>query len=171
MPIFASGTVIITVLGGSIFFQEFRSFCAWQYVAYFAGLVSPAGSNVRPGPQCPCGAARACKPRERGLSNLWALPRRRKPASACATDAVRAFDQQAFALVGMVVVFMRQHPPEADAAETSVGESRGSAGPPAPAESLLGAPETVDCSRERSIELNYQPNGCSNGAAIRSMVL
>ena len=42
MPIFASGTVIITVLGGSIFFQEFRSFCAWQYVAYFAGLVPAA---------------------------------------------------------------------------------------------------------------------------------
>ena len=42
MPIFASGTVIITVLGGSIFFQEFRSFCTWQYIAYFFGLVPPA---------------------------------------------------------------------------------------------------------------------------------
>ena len=53
MPIFASGTVIITVLGGSIFFQEFRSFCAWQYVAYFAGLVPRLAETPCPHSQRP----------------------------------------------------------------------------------------------------------------------
>ena len=60
---------------------------------------------------------RAERTPERSLSSLDAPTAPRARLSVCHRVRGFAFGQQAFALVGMVVVFMRQHPPEVEATQ------------------------------------------------------